>query len=121
MFFFNFQPKDGLLLLSGSYVSNLLNCTFTRTKVNVDSMVFDLRREYYMLYAVGPVSAGIPSFGNILYLEPIKTSITSPPFFKSLYLARKVFTVSILPLNLIDFHFFLYIYPSDFYIWRTSV
>jgi len=45
-------------------------------------MVFDLRHEYYMLYAVGPVSAGIPSFGNILYLEPIKTSITSPLYIE---------------------------------------
>lgn len=59
--FSNFlQPKIGLSQEYGSFVDGIFTCGFTRDKlVPTESRVFNLNKDWYILYAYGTAIEGI--------------------------------------------------------------
>ncbi|XP_060069676.1 ferric-chelate reductase 1-like [Ylistrum balloti] len=50
----------GLSSISGSVVNSVLNCKFTRqTNITGESSFFDIRQDWYLLFARGPVVSGV--------------------------------------------------------------
>jgi hypothetical protein len=52
------QPEQSLVFITGDTTGNILHCTIKRTIVSTSSQIFDLSKDWYLLFARGNVSSG---------------------------------------------------------------